>query len=433
MAKDPLEGQTVPTKEMAEKISKILGCSGAHRVGDFWGPCESEKDLQKLIELGNPEFREWKKRQSSTKSDPKTPAKPSERIRGSSTNKPGSASGKRGGIKLSAEVEKSLKNKVKEHNEKMKKANKKNRNVTLGMLKAVWRRGAGAFSASHRPGMGRQQWSMGRVNAFLKLVSSGKPSNPKYTTDNDLLPKKHPRKTKSVDEIIIEVKAENKTSFKPTSGMVAAAKRGLEWRKEHGRGGTAVGVARARDIINGRELSSSTVLRMHSFFARHAVDSKAKGWNSGEEGFPSAGRIAHELWGGNAGRSWSEKNRNRIMRQRKEKGEPKAQPSGKADTFDSEESASKAAIGLGCFGAHMVKQGVWLPCGNPEEYNAAKAHANVGGSNILRAARPTRRIVNRGKHWEELRGRGPAGIETLPGGGLVSGKRKKVGKIVKGI
>ena len=128
--------------------------------------------------------------------DPRTPAKPSERIRGSRTNKPGSASGSRGGIKLSAQVEKSLKNKVKEHNEKMEKKGKKDRKVTLGMLKAVWRRGAGAFSASHRPGMGRQQWSMGRVNAFLRLVSSGKPKNAKYTTDNDLLPKKHPRSTR---------------------------------------------------------------------------------------------------------------------------------------------------------------------------------------------------------------------------------------------
>jgi hypothetical protein len=34
---------------------------------------------------------------------------------------------------------------------------------------------------------------MARVNAFLKLVKSGKPTNPKYTTDNDLLPKMHPR------------------------------------------------------------------------------------------------------------------------------------------------------------------------------------------------------------------------------------------------
>ncbi len=143
---------------------------------------------------------DWKREEKAARrygrNDPKTPAKPSERIRGSRRNKPGSASGSRGGIKLSAQVEASLKNKVKEHNEKMEKRGKKERKVTLGMLKAVWRRGAGAFSATHRPKMGRQQWAMGRVNAFLKLVSSGKPSNPKYTTDNDLLPKKHPRRTK---------------------------------------------------------------------------------------------------------------------------------------------------------------------------------------------------------------------------------------------
>ena len=142
----------------------------------------------------------WKTREKAARrygpNDPKTPAKRSERVRGSRRNKPGSASGSRGGIKLSAAVEASLKNKVKEHNEKMEKRNKDGRRVTLGMLKAVWRRGAGAFSSSHRPGMGRQQWAMGRVNAFLRLVSSGKPSNPKYTTDNDLLPKKHPRSTR---------------------------------------------------------------------------------------------------------------------------------------------------------------------------------------------------------------------------------------------
>ena len=142
----------------------------------------------------------WKTRSKAARkygpNDPKTPALPSERISGSRRNKPGTASGTRGGIKLSPAVEASLKTKVKEHNEKMEKRGKEERRVTLGMLKAVWRRGAGAFSATHRPGMGRQQWAMGRVNAFLKLVSSGKPSNAKYTTDNDLLPKKHPRSTR---------------------------------------------------------------------------------------------------------------------------------------------------------------------------------------------------------------------------------------------
>jgi hypothetical protein len=69
------------------------------------------------------------------------------------------------------------------------------------MLKAVYRRGAGAFSGSHRPGMNRNQWAMGRVNAFLKLLKSGKPSNSAYTTDNDLLPSAHPRSSKKSNSI----------------------------------------------------------------------------------------------------------------------------------------------------------------------------------------------------------------------------------------
>jgi hypothetical protein len=63
------------------------------------------------------------------------------------------------------------------------------------MLKAVYRRGAGAFSSTHRPGMSRSGWGVARVNAFLKLVKSGRPSNPKYKQDNDLLPAGHPRKS----------------------------------------------------------------------------------------------------------------------------------------------------------------------------------------------------------------------------------------------
>jgi hypothetical protein len=79
---------------------------------------------------------------------------------------------------------------------------------------------------------------------------------------------------------------------RPTDGMVSEAKKGLEWRKEHGRGGTEVGVARARDIQNRKELSFDTVKRMYSFFSRHEVDKKAEGFSPGEEGYPSAGRIA---------------------------------------------------------------------------------------------------------------------------------------------
>ena len=94
-------------------------------------------------------------------------------------------------------------------------------------------------------------------------------------------------------------------STKPSDGMVSEAVKGLEWRKEHGRGGTEVGVARARDIKNRKELSFDTVKRMYSFFSRHEVDKKAEGFKPGEEGYPSAGRIAWALWGGDDGFSWS--------------------------------------------------------------------------------------------------------------------------------
>jgi HK97 family phage major capsid protein/HK97 family phage prohead protease len=92
---------------------------------------------------------------------------------------------------------------------------------------------------------------------------------------------------------------------KPNDGMVSEAKRGLEWRKEYGRGGTEVGVARARDISNRSELSIDTVRRMASYFARHEVDKQGEGFSPGEKGYPSAGRIAWALWGGDSGQSWA--------------------------------------------------------------------------------------------------------------------------------
>lgn len=122
----------------------------------------------------------------------KTPAKPSERIKGSKKNKKGSASKANSKISVGSVLE-SLKEKVSSHNKKYGK--EKGKRVTLGMLKAVYRRGAGAFSSTHRPGMSRSGWGVARVNAFLKLVRSGSPSNPKYKQDNDLLPAGHSKKS----------------------------------------------------------------------------------------------------------------------------------------------------------------------------------------------------------------------------------------------
>ena len=116
------------------------------------------------------------------KSGAQTPAKPSERKRGSKKNPKGSAGGgkKAPAITFSEKVITSLKNKVKEHNAKYSKK------VTLGQLKKVYRRGAGAFSSSHRPGKSRGQWAMARVNTFLRMVRGGKVKESYRAADGDI-------------------------------------------------------------------------------------------------------------------------------------------------------------------------------------------------------------------------------------------------------
>lgn len=95
--------------------------------------------------------------------------------------------------------------------------------------------------------------------------------------------------------------------FTPPAGVREEAQKGLEWRREYGRGGTAVGVARARDLSNGTNITPDTAKRMASYFARHEVDKQGEGWSPGQDGFPSAGRIAWALWGGDPGQAWASK------------------------------------------------------------------------------------------------------------------------------
>jgi len=101
--------------------------------------------------------------------------------------------------------------------------------------------------------------------------------------------------------------------FRPTEAMRTAAQRALDWKAEGFDGGTRIGLARANQIVNGEKLSEDTILRMYSFFSRHEVDKKAEGFNAGEDGFPSPGRVAWDLWGGDAGFRWSTSKRNAMQ------------------------------------------------------------------------------------------------------------------------
>ncbi len=116
-----------------------------------------------------------------------------------------------------------------------------------------------------------------------------------------------------IDEVIKAISDINTT---PTDSMVSEAKKGIAWRKEFNRGGTRIGAVRASQIIAKEKLSPSTVKRMFSFFSRHEVDKQAEGFSVGEKGYPSNGRIAWALWGGDAGFSWSTKVRNQLEKEK---------------------------------------------------------------------------------------------------------------------
>jgi len=106
----------------------------------------------------------------------------------------GDASGKRG-AEVTAEQEKTLQDKAKEFNEK--ESNTKYGKANLGALKSVFQRGLGAYNTSRSPLVrSASQWAFARVNAFLYLIKNGRPQNPKYTIDYDLLPKGHPKAEK---------------------------------------------------------------------------------------------------------------------------------------------------------------------------------------------------------------------------------------------
>lgn len=123
------------------------------------------------------------------KSAAQTPAPKAEQIKGSSKNPKGSASSSKAGqkIRLSREIINTLTEKAKKFNEENPR-----KKVTLGTLKAVFRRGSGAYSSYHRPTItggkpnSRTAWSYARVNTFL-AKKAGKPTKAAYVQDDDLL------------------------------------------------------------------------------------------------------------------------------------------------------------------------------------------------------------------------------------------------------
>jgi HK97 family phage prohead protease len=223
------------------------------------------------------------------------PAPPSDQITGSDTNEPGSAKGKLGDIELSEATETALQTKSDDHNEEMQKEGRPSwTRVRVDALRAVYRRGAGAYSVSHRPGTTREQWAMARVNAFLFLARTGAPENAAYVGDNDLLNSGHPKFAEAKEEnqvrILIDV----------PQYIQEAAEKGLTYERNGyaGEGLTDQTIEEARQLRAG-QVEDDKVTRMRAWILRHRGDWEdvPRNNNPDDEDFPGPGAVAAYLWG----------------------------------------------------------------------------------------------------------------------------------------
>ncbi len=185
----------IAMSKMSKDVTKDMETAEAMKFNEFLKKCIPSKTGTDKEKFGACllQFKNMKKSNAGRpgpRSAAQTPAKPEERKKGSSVNKPGSAGTEAthkikpkssyASITFSEKTTKALKNKVAEHNKKYSKK------VTLGQLKKVYRRGAGAFSSSHRPGQSRGSWAMARVNMFLKMQRGGKVKKSYRKADQDI-------------------------------------------------------------------------------------------------------------------------------------------------------------------------------------------------------------------------------------------------------
>lgn len=278
------------TRPEALARAEEIGCEGAHSIDEngqtIYMPCRTHAAYDAIVnaDSGAPGYR--------------APAPPSDQIEGSDENAPGSAAGQGGDIELSEATQKALATKAEDHNKAMTERDRPNwTRVRVPALEAVYRRGSGAYSTSHRPGIGRAQWSMARVNAFLFLARTGAPENAAYVGDNDLLHPDHPRRS---DENQAPILSESRAVYEVPEYIQEAARKGLEWYEEGlaGDGLQAETVRDARELVANR-VDSDKIVRMAAWIRRHRGDWEGVPQNSDRtnDRFPGPGAVAGFLWG----------------------------------------------------------------------------------------------------------------------------------------
>jgi hypothetical protein len=299
------KGELVATKTMAGKVEEYF----RDDWGEVYVKLSNHKSLVRVDKI--------EKSRPGPKSEAQTPAEPDEQVDGSDQNPEGSATTESDvDIELSETTEKALEKKVKEHNEQYP-----DKRVTKDQLEKVWRRGAGAFSTSHRPGQSRHSWAMARVNTFLDMAAGKKVKDSYREADGDLLSKKNAlleqfkamveynkrtKRKKVIKALFGNQKSQTFDDY-PKSAR-EAAKKVLRWREEHGdevKGMTRKGWARARQLAEGRPVDRKDLGEIASF-ARHKQNAEIAEEFRGEP-WKDNGYVAWLGWGGDSMISWAQR------------------------------------------------------------------------------------------------------------------------------
>ena len=326
------------------------------------------------------------------KKDPrKTPAKPSERRRGSKKNPPGSAKKPNKSIQMSKETESKLRNLMTEHNKKVASKGKGSR-ASMGMLKTVFRRGAGAFSTSHAPNMSRTGWGVARAKAFLYLLRNGRPSNPNYKQDNDLLPKGHPRAKKTAAKYQGRTVSLNKPFRTPKANRKFA----VYVKNASGK----VVIVRFGDP--NMEIKRDDPDRRRNFRSRHKCDSatdkttprywSCKMWERGKsvtQYTSNEGDILnYDVWMNTEGEIMENEYTEEIVEASEpccgscaENAKAEMDMNENKDMFNNPASAMKRAKEMGCSKVHTHEENgktIFMPCSSHEEYSSKLKEKEAG-------------------------------------------------------
>ena len=226
---------------------------------------------------------------------------------------------------LSEAVQEGLRNRAKKHNEMVDSDGLADwRKTTASTLGTVFKRGVGAYNTnpgSVRPSVSSpEEWAYARVKSFIYVLKNDRFRSGKH--DTDLLPKEHPMSSKEKTNqkknlCNLITKQYEEIDFSVPDGVIAELKRGLQWHEDglSGDGLQSDTVSWATRMVNGADISPDKARKMRAWFARHESDKTGEGFSPGEDGYPSAGRVAWALWGGDPAVSWSNKLVNQMDRE----------------------------------------------------------------------------------------------------------------------